>query len=131
MDDRSPGCRRMFVGTLIVTVVMFSCIIVSIVGIDGLCVADVGPRLPFYNGATITSERYTMFRRFGMGETVIILYSPDDYQTVTGWYGRTVGAKIKENLDKGLRQFGSTRWTVGRAEDGTGSQIILYSRCGA
>ena len=99
-------------------------------GIDGLCVADVGPRLPFYAGATITSESNSMFRRFGMGETVIIMYSPEDYQTVTGWYGRTIGAKIKENLDKGLRQFGSTNWSVGRAEDGSGSQIILYSRCG-
>lgn len=131
MNDNAPGCRRMLIGTLIVTVIMFSCLVVSVIGIDGLCVADVGPRLPFYAGATITSERNTMFRRFGMGETIIILYSPDDNQTVTGWYGRTVGAKLKENLDKGLRQFGSTRWTVGLAEDGTGSQIILYSRCGA
>lgn len=131
MNDRAPGCRRMFISTLVVTLIMFSCIIVSVIGIDGLCVADVGPRLPFYEGATITSERNTMFQRFGMGETIIIMYSPENYQTVTGWYGRTVGAKLKENLDKGLRQFGSTRWTVGRAEDGTGSQIILYSRCGA
>jgi len=130
MDREAPGCRRMLIATLIITGLMMACLVVTTLGIDGMCVADIGPRMPIYPGATVISERHSMLRPYGMGETVIILYSADDPQLVTGWYGRTVGGALRENLSKGItRQFGGTNWTVTRAEDGTGSQIILYSKC--
>lgn len=129
MDERPAGCRR----TLLSLVVIIGSIIVCVGGVsfalDGTCVSSLGPRTPIYPGATTVSERHTMMRPFGMGETVMILYSDDDSTTIRDWYARTVGGVLRENSQKGVRVYGTANWDVSTAEDGVGSQIILYSNC--
>jgi hypothetical protein len=106
------------------------CIGTVTLAIDGACVASIGPRAPLYPGATVSSERHTMLRAFGMGETVMILYAPDDSKTVNDWYARTVGEVMRDNMQRKVRVYGSANYTVTTAEDGKGSQIILYTTCG-
>ena len=132
MDDHPPrGCRQLLLSLLVITGAICLCIGATTLGIDGMCVASIEPRLPVYPGATAITQRHTFLRQFGMGVTVITLYSPDDDVTVTSWYARTIGTVIQDNLNKGVsRSLGSAEWSVVKAEDGTGSQIVLYSKCG-
>jgi hypothetical protein len=130
METMPRGCRRTLLSTLIIIGAIVLCVGGITLGIDGACVASIGPRAPLYPNATLISERHTLLRAFGTGETVMILYSPDDSKTVNDWYARTVGEELRNNMQRGVRVYGSANWTVTEAEDGKGSQIILYSTCG-
>lgn len=129
MEPQVQGWRRIFTGCLVILVILTACLSVTALGLDGMCVSSVGSRLPIYPGATLEMERHSFLRATGMGETVMILYTPDDPQTVTAWYARTVGQVLRENALKRVPQIGAADWNVTRAEDGVGSQIILYSYC--
>lgn len=133
MDERqAPGCRRMFLGTLIVGIAMLLCIGVTTIVVDGACYSDMEGRLPIYPNATIKVQQHNFFRQFGMGESVMILHSDDPSATVRDWYSRTVGEVVYADVQQGtIRHMGRTNWTVGPDEAGTGSQIILYGRCGS
>ncbi|MBZ0287164.1 MAG: hypothetical protein K8I30_06075 [Anaerolineae bacterium] len=130
MDEQPRGCRRTLLSMVVIVGAIVLCIGGITLGLDGMCVASIGPRAPLYPGATVTSERHTLLRTFGMGETVMILYSPDDSKTVNDWYARTVGGVLRDNMQRSIRVYGSANYSVTTAEDGTGSQIILYSTCG-
>jgi len=133
MDEReSPGCRRMLVGTLVVCVAIVLCISVTLVGVDRTCVSDLAPRLPIYPNTTVKLQQHNFLTQFGMGESVMILHSDDPVETVRDWYPSTVGAIVYADVQKGnVRHMGRTNWTVDEAPEGKGSQIILYSYCGA
>ena len=131
MEERPRGCRRTLLSMVFIIGAIVLCIGTVTLAIDGSCVASIGPRAPLYPGATVSSERHTLLRPFGMGETVMILYSADDSKTVNDWYARTVGAVMRANMQHKVRVYGSANYTVTTGEDGTGSQIILYSYCGS
>jgi hypothetical protein len=132
MDDRPYGCRgRLGGGCLGIILAVTLCVGGLMAAADSACYASLTHRLPVYPGAEVITERHNFLRAWGMGETVMILYSPDPPEVVTGWYGRTIGTRLYEQVTQGVGppRFGETDWTVGRAEDGVGSQIILYGKC--
>lgn len=133
MDERrSPGCRRMFLGTLVVVIGIVLCISTITVVVDRTCVNDMKPRLPIYPNATVKLAQHNFLTQFGMGESVMILHSDDPAVTVRDWYSKTVGAVVYEDVQKGtIKHMGRTNWTVDEAPDGSGSQIILYGYCGS
>jgi hypothetical protein len=120
----------MIVGTLVIIFAIMLCAVVAMLGIDGACVADMGPRLPTYPNATITRQQHNFFRQFGMGESVTVLHSDDSVDVVRAWYSKTVGAIEYDDLQKGaIRHLGNTSWKVNEEDDGKGSQIILAGDC--
>ncbi len=124
-----------FRAILIVVLLIGACTTVTTLGLDAMCYNDLSQRLPIYPGARITLERYSFLRRYGMGETLIILDSDDPEATVRDWYGREQG-RVAQRIrqDGNLRLFygfSNATASVTTAEDGTGSQIILSGTCAA
>lgn len=98
---------------------------------DRLCYASLSNRLPIYPGAEIRVQRYNLFAARGMGETYMELYSPDDPDTVSRWYGQQVGGYIREasrNRDF-IYALARSQYAVRRADEGEGSLIQLYGTC--
>jgi hypothetical protein len=97
-----------------------------------MCYDTLSKRLPVYPGAAITFERASL-RRYGMGETIMILDSDDAPAEVREWYGRYTGSLNREMQQDGVGgmffSFTKAVWSVTTAEDGTGSQILLSGAC--
>jgi hypothetical protein len=129
MDERPYSYRRVLAGCLIIAFAIFLCTSVSLLGINQVCINNLNRLLPFYPGSRVVSERHNFISSFGMGETVIELYAPENYKVVTAWYGRTVGAYMRERLQTGGINLGDGNWAVTEAEDGVGSQVLLYAKC--
>jgi hypothetical protein len=112
-----------------------SCAIVFTLAFDSMCYNVLSQRLPIYPGAKITLERYSFMRRYGMGETIMVLDSDDAVEIVRDWYGRARGRVSQQvRRDNTMNLFyGFTRAvaSVTTAEDGTGSQIVLSGACAA
>jgi len=105
--------------------------VTTLVG-DAMCYDILSKRLPLYPSAEITFERASI-RRYGMGETILILDSDDPSSVVREWYGRYTGSLARQVQEDNARRvfFGFTKaaWSVTTAEDGTGSQILLSGAC--
>jgi len=133
MDHRPPGAsRRTLLGCLLIVVGLVACSGVTGFTLDRLCLNSLTNRLPIYPNAEIRVRRHNMFTEFGMGTTYMELYSSDDSQTVTGWYGRTTGDYRRDVIIEGkdpASGFARAQWSVVRAEDGTGSFIQLAGNC--
>lgn len=133
MDERPYGCRgRVALGVLGLMVMIFGCIGVTTLSIDAACYNSMTPKIPVYPNGRITLEQHNFLRAFGMGETVMIIDTDDEPNVVREWYGKTVGAAYKAAQDNFVPFFflANARYSVGRAEDGTGTQIILNGVCG-
>lgn len=119
---------------VLVVVLIAACSTVTTLALDSICYNVLGQRLPLYPGARITFERSSI-RRFGMGETIIILESDDETEIVRDWYGRErgrVAQQIRQDKTANIFYgFTSAVASVTRAEDGTGSQIVLSRACAA
>lgn len=126
---RGPlGCAVIVLGLLL-------CTAATTFALDRVCYASLSQRLPLYPNAQITYRQHNLFTELGMGVTVIMLDSPDEPDVVRSWYGRAQGAYNRAALESGdvVQQAGQrlsrADWSVTRAEDGTGSQIILFGTC--
>jgi hypothetical protein len=101
--------------------------------LDRICYSGLSQRLPIYPNAEVRLRRHNLFTEFGMGNTAITLYSPDDPNDVRRWYGRQTGDYIRGTMDNGgtidrlALRIAQGDWDV--TADGTGSQIILFGTC--
>jgi hypothetical protein len=132
MEPRPYGCqRRAILLTLGIILVVFACGTISLLGVDTICWNGLTQKLPIYPNATVTLQRHNFLRPFGMGETVMVLESDDPVETVREWYGRTVAeaARGSDNEYNPFYYIPSGRYSVTRAEDGSGTQIILNGVC--
>jgi len=116
--------------TVVIIVLVITLIVIATLSIDTLCYNTLTLRLPLYPDAEQIMARHNFLRQFGMGETVIVLQTEDTPDVVREWYGRTIGetAQQHEN-DPFFYGFTSANWSVTRAEDGEGTQIILSGVC--
>jgi len=130
MDRENVGCsRRAVLSTALVIGLMV--VVLGGLGltIDRICVANLTLRLPQYPGATVVWERHNLLTPFGMGETVMMLTTPDSPETVREWYARHTGEVLRANVKNPFFQWGRGEWIVDPAQDGPGSQIILHGLC--
>jgi len=127
MERQPRGCKRSLLSVFVIIGAIILCVGGTTLGLDGICVADVAPRMVYYPGATVISENHTFFREFGMGETGIVLHSDDDPEKVRSWYAVTISDILKQRGSGGT--FGAVKWLVQAGEDGKGSDIALYSKC--
>jgi F420-0:gamma-glutamyl ligase-like protein len=110
---------------------MFGCIVITTIGIDAACYSSMSAKLPIYPNARVTLDQHNFLQRFGMGTTVMILDTDDDVEVVRDWYGTTVAKvyKAARETNQAFFYFASARYSVGPAEDGSGTQIILNGAC--
>lgn len=126
---------RPALGCLVVFGAIFACVLLSIVGINGVCLGYLPQRLPYYPGARVDSEGYNFITPWGMGNTVASLYSTDDPETVRSWYGVQTGNFLREAVrnptpvtDLG-RQVARVDFDITRDADGVGTRILLFGTC--
>lgn len=131
MDESRGAGRRAALGCLLVLVGLIVCGLVTAIAVDTLCYGALTQRVPMYPGAEVVLERHNLFRAFGMGETYVVLRSPDSPDVVSRWYGRTVGPYTREAIRSGDVGFRISRGqrAVTPAEDGMGSEIRLIGSC--
>jgi hypothetical protein len=100
--------------------------------LDQACISTLSQRLPLYPGAEIVTERHNFFTRFGVGETYMVLTSPENPTTVQSWYGGIVGPYMRQAAisNDPIFRLASSQWRVRRdpARNG-GSEITLYGAC--
>ncbi len=102
---------------------------------DRVCLDYLPQRLPLYPNATITFRTHNFITEWGMGNTVFILDTEDDPDTVRAWYGVHTGTFLRTSLENPSllidvqRRIARADVTVQRAEDGTGSMITLLGTC--
>lgn len=126
-----PTGRPLF-GCLIIALLVIACIGSISIVLDQACQSTLNQRLPLYPGAEIVTERYSFFSRFGVGETYLELYSPDDPDTVQRWYGRTTGQITRQAAltNDPIYRLAVSRFRVRRDANGTGgSEITLLGQC--
>jgi hypothetical protein len=126
---------RPALGCLVVVGAIFACVTVSLLGINGVCAAYLPQRLPYYPGAQVISEAHNFISAWGMGNTVATLYTPDDTETVRSWYGVQIGTFLRGAVQNPTpitdlgRQLARVDFDITRAEDGVGTQILLFGTC--
>jgi hypothetical protein len=98
-----------------------------IVGADMICKSNVETWLPYYPNAEVVSIEHDFIRARAMGETWVVLSSPDDPETVRQFYRDNTLALMRAET---LRGWAITDWRVEADPDGEGSIIRLYSLCG-
>lgn len=135
MIERTLERHKSLFGCLAIIVGIFLCSGVSFFAVDRVCHAALSQRLPLYPGAEVRSRTHNLFSEFGMGNTVIVLYSEDEPDVVRSFYGRAQGAYTQTAVRSrdwvttaGLR-VSRADWSVVRDSDGVGSQIILFGTC--
>ena len=111
------------------------CVGTATFALDRICYAGLSKRLPLYPNAEIRLRRHNLFAEFGMGNTAMTLYTPDEPNDVRMWYGRNTGEYIRGTMENGgtidrlALRIAQGDWDVTRDESGTGSQIILFGTC--
>ncbi|HLU12309.1 MAG TPA: hypothetical protein VK003_21705 [Oceanobacillus sp.] len=129
--NKHQGC----LGCLGLGLALVFCVGTLTFAIDRVCYTGLSQRLPIYPNAEVRLRRHNMFSEFGMGNTAITLYSPDDPAVVRQWYGRQTGEYIRGTMDNGgmidrlALRIAQGDWDVTRDESGTGSLIILFGTC--
>ncbi len=122
---------RTLIGCGLVVVLVLVCIGGAVFAVDRVCYASLSQRLPIYPNAGIVSRVHNFLTEFGMGNTVFVLYSPDDPATVRAWYAQQTSDYLERAMaggDLGFR-MAQAEWSADRAEDGSGTQIILFGTC--
>ncbi len=98
---------------------------------DRICYGNLSQRLPLYPNATIKSRTHNLITEFGMGNTVVIMSSPDEPEDVRSWYAVHTGSYLRDSLRDNTPFFRMAQGQVqiGANPDGDGSSIILFGTC--
>lgn len=122
---------RPALGCLVVVLAIVVCGSVSSFALDRLCYSNLSQRLPIYPDATVESRAHNLFTEFGMGNTVMVLTTPDEPDAVRSWYAIQTGSYLREALRNNTPFFRMSQGQVDvtRNPDGAGSQIILFGTC--
>ena len=123
---------RIMVGCLAIVGVVLLCSSVTFVAADRICYGNLSQRLPIYPNATIKSREHNFLSEFGMGNTVMVMTSPDAPDEVRSWYAVHTGEYLREALRNNTPFYRMAQGQVDVTHDpenDSGSQIILYGTC--
>jgi len=125
---------RLMVGCLTIGVAVILCSGVSLFAANAICYSNLTQRLPIYPNATVKSRGHNFLTEFGMGDTEMVLISPDSPETVRSWYAVHTGSYLRDSLRNNTPFFRMAQGQVSvdyNPDDptGKGSQIILYGTC--
>ena len=126
--------RKPAVGCLVIITAVLLCSGTSIFALDRICYGNLTQRLPIYPSATVETRSHNLFSEFGMGNTAMVLTTPDDPSTVRSWYAVHTGDYLREAVRNNSPFFRMAQGQVDITRisddpDETGSQIILFGTC--
>lgn len=127
--------RRLFrnrgsLGCLVLILAIIVCVSTVTFAADRLCYGNLSQRLPIYPNATASTRTHNMFTEFGMGNTVVVLDSPDAPDAVRSWYAVHTGDYLRRALRENTPFFRMAQGKVDVYSDGEGgSQIVLRGTC--
>lgn len=125
-DIRRHNPRNVLAGVVLIIVGVVVLSVLTATFIDNRCYDDSTAWLPVYPNATVQSVKYDYFRAWGIGETKMILVSPDDRITVNTWYANAMEEIAKKYTGRGLAD---SDYQIRRNPNGDGSVITLSSAC--
>lgn len=110
---------------LIIIVGTFICLAGLVFTVDNMCFQEAQIWIPRYPNAEVISETYTGSRPFGIGETILVLRSPDSVIDVRQFYREVRGL---QNPNAATQTLGNPRFQLSEDPEG-GTRIILTSAC--
>jgi len=124
LRGRVPGC-------LIILVAMFLCSGITTFAVDRLCYVNLTERLPMYPNATVKTRVHNLFSELGMGNTAVIMTTPDDPDTVRAWYAEETAPYLRLDARNNMpfSHVAHGQVDITHNPDGEGSQIILFGTC--
>ena len=121
---------RPAVGCLVILVAVILCGGITMFAADRICYGNLSQRLPIYPNATVSTRTHNLFTEFGMGNTVVVLDSPDSPDDVRSWYAVNTGSYVREALRNNTPFFRMAQGSATISDNGAGgSQIILFGTC--
>ncbi len=102
------------------------CLALLLAAADQVCRMNIDQWSPLYPGAELVRLDYDFVRPRAMGTTRAVYFSPDDNETVRGFYRENTLALLQAEQSRGLA---FTAWDTEPQPDG-GTLITLYSECG-
>jgi hypothetical protein len=123
--DRQHRWWRTPLVMLVIVIGTFACLGALVLFVDTTCANEAATWIPLYPDAEIVRVNHTGMRPFGMGSTVMQLYTPDDIMAV-----RTFYREQRAGLDPAKANSGLASMLFNLQEaDGGGTQIVLTSEC--
>ena len=132
MDDIINRKRKGMGCTLIVPLV-FACIAATTVALDRLCVEVLQWRIPVHPESRIIRQTYNFLTPNGLGQSVTTYFVPGDPREVELWFNRQIGERLRALEKEPERSFyyniSAVGKSVGLAEDGVNTQLIVIAQC--
>lgn len=135
LEDKGASLRRTIIGTLAIILGIITCTVTLVTAVDTACYNDINYWMPIYPDSEIVEVNYDFFRPRGMGNTLMIFYTPNNEAAVRQWYvnyRRNITRNKEYNTDSNHRVSGlaSTAYRIAPAPDGkTGALIYHLSDC--
>ncbi len=135
VDEKSASLRRTIIGTLAIMVAIMICTVTLVTAVDTACYNDINHWMPLYPDSEVVEVKYDFFRPRGMGNTLMIFYTPDDETTVRRWYinyrrSITQNQQYADNSNYRASGLASTAYRIAPAENNQrGSLIYHVSDC--
>lgn len=128
IDRRPDGCLALLLSTVAITLASVFCFASLALGLDGLCMARLRSGLPVYPNARVIVENHSFLNTFGLGESSMVLNSPDDVETVRRWYYETVYGDLSQNR-AAIRSRWAGQFRVYKATLDDSTTIVLTGAC--
>ena len=127
MKNARKGCISQITWFMTLFAMGCVCLGTMVLGADAICKSHVETWLPYYPNAEVMSIEHDFIRARAMGETWVVLSSPDEAETVRQFYRDNIITLMQAETPRG---WAITDWRVEDDTDGEGSIIRLYSLCG-
>jgi hypothetical protein len=125
-DLRRHNPRNVLLSVVLIMVGVVVLSVITVTFIDDRCYHDSTVWLPVYPNTTVQALDFDYFRAWGIGETIMILVSPDERITVNTWYANRMEEIGKQYTSRGLAD---TDYQIRSNPDGAGTLITLSSAC--
>lgn len=120
------GLRRSLLSTLVIIGMIFGCTISTVVAIDLTCSYNINTWMPIYPDAEQVSVEHDYFRPRAMGQTFMVLRTPDEPNVVNDWYLSLRVDLTQANVNRGIA---TTRYSTEPDPESDQTLIFLMSDC--
>ncbi len=132
MDD-IINRKRKGMGCWLIVPLVFACIAATTVALDRLCVEVLRWRIPVHPEARIVRQTYNFLTPNGLGQSVTTYFVTGDPREVESWFNRQIGERLRALEKEPERSFyyniSAVAKSVGYAEDGENTQLIVIAQC--
>lgn len=121
--DVKMGCGRSVFAVIAIIIGIVACTLTTFLTVDAICYGNAQEWIPYYPGSEIVSEETSAYHMWGIGISRATIYTTDSQFDVRKYYEQ-LGIKPNNLL-------ATVRYAIRPAEDDVGTNVFLYSECGA